>query len=145
MLVKLLPTRIPAFWEVIKSAAVQADSIKEKDSQIYLNNLLNSLLNDKSQCFVRLDGERKLLALMVTKIETSKITGENILSIQSVYSWTQVDSKTWMEDLQFTKKFAKHENCKQIVFESNNSKIWEIAKAVGFKEKTRYFVFSVED
>lgn len=142
MFVKLLPQQIPAFWETIKYAAVQADGVKE-NKQVYLNKLLHSLLNDKSQCFARLDDERKLLAVLITKIEIDKISGESTLHLKEMYSWAKADDKIWAQDFLFVKEFAEHEKCKYISFESNTPAVWEIGKRVGFKENSRAFRMEV--
>lgn len=143
MIVRLLPTQIPAFWGAIKYAIVQTDEIEEKDQQRCLNKLLHSLLNDKSQCFVRLDDERKLLTVVVTKIVIDRITSEKSLQIQSLYSWAVINNKEWQNDFLLVKEFAKHEECQHITFDSPNPRIWQVGKQLGFREKLRTFIFNV--
>jgi len=142
--IKLLPQQIPAFWETIKFAATQVSVMEEKSKPLYLNNLLHSLLNDKSQVFVRLDDGRKLLAIMITKIEMDKISGDATFILQSYYSWAGIDDKTWANDFLFAKEFASHTKCKHIIFESNNPKIWAMGQRFGFKEKSRTFIVDME-
>ena len=145
MIIRLLPTQVPKLWEAIKQAATQADEIEKEDIQPYLNELLHSLLNDKSQCWVRLSDEKRLLGLAVTKIAIDKITGDKSLVIRVLYSWSNVDDKEWQNDIFFVREFAKHEECKRISFESRNERVWQIGEFLGFKESLRTFVFNMEN
>jgi hypothetical protein len=144
MVIKLLPSQIPMFWEAIKRAAISADEVNKENWGVYLNELLHSLLNDRSQCFVRLNEEKRLLALMITRLSVDKITNEKGLSLQVLYSWKHVEDKEWQDDYNFIKEFTKHEKCKYIFFESRNPRLWKLAESVGFRENLRKFVLSLE-
>jgi len=135
--------QISKLWEQIKFAVTQADEVEKKDLQPYLNELLHSLLSDKAQCFVRLDNNRTLLLLMITRILVDKITGRKSLFIQALYSWKNVEDKELQGDYNFVREFAKHEQCRRISFESRNHRVWEVAESLGFRENLRKFVFDV--
>jgi len=143
MVIKILPTQIPQLWEIIKFAVTRADEVESKDLQPYFNELLHALLSDKAQCFVRLDDNRILLLLMITRISVDKITGRKSLFIQALYSWKNVEDKEWQDDYNFVKEFAKHEQCKLISFESRNLRIWQLGETLGFKESLRTFRLSL--
>jgi hypothetical protein len=143
MVIKLLSSQIPMFWEAIKFAAISADEIDKENWGVYLNKLLHSLLNDRSQCFVRLDNERRLLALLVTRFSIDRITNEKSLFIQALYSWKRTENKEWEEVLMFVRKFAENEKCKYISFESRNPRIWQLTAVFGFKEELRSFKLSL--
>jgi len=145
MIIRILPTQVPKLWEAIKAAAVQADEVRKEDYPAYLNGLLHSLLNDKSQCWVRLSDEKRLLGLAVTKVVIDKIIGDKSLVIRVLYSWNNVDDKEWQSDLLFVRDFAKHEECKRISFESRNSRVWRIGELLGFKENLRTFTYKMEN
>ena len=144
MVIKLLPVQIPAFWEAIKFTSTQADEVEKKNRPVYLNRLLHSLLNDKSQCFVRLDNERRLHSVMITNIEVDKISGEETLNLLAYYSWIKINNETWSDDFVFAKNFAVHNQCEQICFSSHNPRICEMSKRFGFKEKSRLFAYKME-
>jgi hypothetical protein len=127
------------FWEAIKYATINADEVDEGIRGAYLNDLLHSLLNSKAQCFVKLDNERRLQALIITKFTMDKITGEKNLFIMPFFSWKRADLEDWMEDFLLIKKFAEQEECKYITFNSRNPRVWEIGKALGFTEGLRMF------
>lgn len=141
-IIKLLSPQIPTFWEAIKHACKQADEVNEKDLPSYLNELLHSLLSDKAQCWARLDEERRLIALCLTRIQGDKTTGEKSLFIQGLYSWQPAPEEIWARDIGFLREFALKEDCKSIRFNSRNERIWEITQGLGFKEMTR--TFSIE-
>lgn len=143
MITKLLASQIPAFWENIKFAAVRADEVKGEDQQQYLIELLHSLLNEKAQCWVRVDNQKNLIALLITRILLDKITAEKYILFQCLYSFEIVASEVWDVEFEFVKQFALNEQCSYVLFSSSNEKIWGIAERVGFKEKHRTFVFNL--
>ena len=141
MITKLLASQIPTFWENIKFAVVKVDKVREENQQQYLNELLHALLNEKAQCFVRLNEDRSIIALYVTRIRVDNITSKKYLFIQNVYSFKAVVDGVWIEDANFLKEFAKKEECLYLSFYSHNKRIWEVGEMVGFREKYRVFDF----
>ena len=138
-IIQVLPTQIPAIWEQIKFSAIKADEINMKDLQPYLNNLLHELLNGKAQCFIRLDDNRNLLALLVTNLSYDKITSETFLYLKCIYSFQLADDETWARDMRFVVRFAKKEGCSYISFDSRHQRIYEINERLGFKEVSRKY------
>ena len=132
MTIKLLSLQIPIFWQSIKYAATKADGVRHSSLQEYLNELLLALLNDKAQCFVRLDEEKKLQAIMITRVKVDKITDRKYLFIQCLFSFVKVNDNVWGEDFKFLQQFAIKEKCNTIIFESNNEHIKELAKKHDF-------------
>ena len=144
MVIKLQAAQIPMFWEAIKFAVVQADEVEKDDVPAYLIILLNDLLSDKGQCFVRLDSDRKLLGILVTKITADKFSGAKTLLLQALYSWKAVEGKEWEHDYPIVKEFAKHLKCKYITFESRYPRVWQLGKSVGFEEGLRSYTYKME-
>jgi hypothetical protein len=144
MIIKLLPTQIPIFWETIKYAVVQVDEIEQKYQTSHLNRILHSLLNDKSQCFVRLSPTKQLLSIMIAMISLNKMTDAKTLTIQALYSWRLVSDTEWQKDWVFVREFAQKEKCTRISFESKSPRIWQLGESVGFKEQMRTFSFDME-
>lgn len=143
MLVRSLPNQIPHLWDAIKLAAISSNHIEEKDRQFYLNRLLNALLSDKAQCFVRLDEDRKLLAVEVTRIVLDEVTGEKALFLESLYSFKPVSDDEWRKDFEVAKKFAISQGCKKITTYATTERVYELAESVGFKERFRGFSMEV--
>jgi hypothetical protein len=136
---KLLPQQVPVFWEAIKLACVSADEVKSTDAGPYVNELLHALLNNKAQCWLRLNEERRLVALSITRIKFSPQTEEKQLFIQVAYSWKLVPDDVWYRDLGILREYAKKEDCTSVGFISGNSRIWDIGYSCGFTEVSRTF------
>lgn len=139
MIIRVLPTQIPKFWELIKFSCVQADEVDKKDFPSYFNSLLCDLLSEKSQCWVRTNEKKELTALTVTKIVVDKVTGEKSLVMQVVYSWSRGESREWIEDANLLKAFAIKEKCNSMMFTSRNEAVYRIAKTLSFDEVSRVF------
>ena len=142
MIIKLVPQQIPIFWEAIKKATTMADEVDEKDYPAYLNKMLHALLNDKNQCFIRLNKDRVLVALVVTQLGDNLFSGQKTLLIKTLYSWQPAVGGEWQEDFALIKEFAEKERCSYITFESRHRRVQEIGESIGFREATR--VFSLE-
>lgn len=143
MIIKLLSTQIPQYWEILKFATTTADEVDEKDLQPYLIELLHALLSDKAQCWIRLDDDRKIIALLITRITVNKITGYKSLYLQCVFSYREVPVSIWQKDFNLLIRFAKQEKCKSITFESRHPKIWEMTTSFGCREIHRSFVYDI--
>jgi hypothetical protein len=143
MILKLLANQVPMFWEAVKFASIQADEVDSKDMPDYLNELLQSLLSEKAQCFIRLDDNRCLIGLLITRIQVNKITGVKVLNLQCLYSWKSQDDSTWANDFVYLRTFAHEAGCAGAIFSSRNSAVWELARKVGFKEQTRTYAIGI--
>jgi len=141
MLIKILPDQVVQLWETIKYAATAVDEIDEKDLSKYLNELLHSLLNEKAQCFVRLDDKREIIALFITKFLMNTTNGEKYFQIQCVYGFKAAPNEVWKRDWEILKEFAKKENCSYMGFVSRNKRIWDIGKLMGMDEAYRTFKY----
>jgi len=139
MLIKILPSQVVQLWEAIKYAATRVDEVDEKYLSKYLNELLHSLLNEKSQCFVRLNDKREIITIAITKILRNNITGEKYFQVQGVYGFKSASNDVWKRDWESFVEFAKKENCSYMGFQSRNSRIWDIAKMIGMEEAYRIF------
>jgi len=142
MLIKILPQQVVQLWEPIKYAATTADEVDEKDVPKYLNELLHELLNEKAQCFVRIDDKREIMTIGITRLLFNNITGEKYLQIQIGYAFKKAEDYLWKHDWEVMKEFAKKENCSYVGVMSRNKRVWELAKLIGMTET--YRVFSVK-
>jgi len=139
MLIKILPSQVVQLWEVIKFVATKVDEVDKENIQPYLNELLHALLNEKAQCFVRLDDNREIIALAITRILRNNITGEKYFQVHCVYGFKSASDDVWKRDWEVLRDFAKKENCSYMGFQSRNSRIWDIAKLIGMTEAYRIF------
>jgi len=141
--IKLLPQQIPFFWEAIKKAWVEVNRVEEKDTQVYLNYILHSLLNDKSQCFVHLSEDKVLLGMFITSITFNKITGIKELRVLAAYAWQKVSWEEREKTLVLIKEFAVHAECKKVIVESKNPVVWGLCDRMGMREAYRIFTGEV--
>ena len=143
LIIKVLATQIPMFWESVKYACVQADEIQRDDLSEYLNELLHALLSDKAQCFVRLDENRILTAVLITRVMINKINKKRFLFIQCLYSYKKVPDSIWEREWAFIKTFAKLENCSYISFDSGNKRLFGHTQKLGVEEKFRTYNYQL--
>ena len=144
MTLKLLPVQIPAFWENIKLAVIRADEVDKKNRQGYLVELLPALLNEKAQCWIRIDDQRILNALMITRVSLNKVTGTKHLLLQCFYSYKAVsDLNKWQVEIDLLKRFALKENCAYIILNTRVAKLMEIVQVIGFKEFNKTFIYNL--
>ena len=143
MVIRLPPHQVPMLWDAIKFAASKTAGISDSDLPLYLNRLLNSLLNSTAHCFVRLDDNRVLMAVAITRTIADEVTGEKSLFINCLYSFKGVDEKQWEDDIGIIKDFAIKQGCGKITTYTSSERVSEIAKANGFKERFRCFMLEV--
>jgi hypothetical protein len=149
--VRLLPKQISIMWEYIKYVSAKSGGLDESQYNSYFNYLLYRLLSGKYQCFMKLDDNRSLQVIWITKIDIDNITGEKSLSVVSIYSFKSVLSQSnkssrdisWKEGLEFGKQFAIKEGCKTITATSSVERVWELCYMIGLKEKSRTFVIDL--
>lgn len=140
---KILPTQVPIFWEAIKFACKEADEVKKEEMQEYFNELLQSLLSDKAQCFVVLDEKRVLHSIAVTRILVNKVQQRKELLIQCLYSLTMMEDAAVRRYFAFIASFAAQVGCELVTYNSRNPRIWEIAKVIGCTEQYRSFSYPI--
>lgn len=140
MLIRALPDQIPKLWDAIKYATSRANRFGKDELPFYFNRLLHALLSSKAQCFVRLDDARILNAVLITRIVQDEVTGRKALFIEALYSFKMVDDEEWRSDAEIVRQFAKKAGCVLITTYSNNERVWDILKTIGFTERYRCFV-----
>lgn len=144
MIIKLLSIQIPTYWEIIKFVATKAEEVDNEDLPAYLNWLLHNFLSDKAQCWVRLDEDRKIIALLITQITIDKITAKKSLHLRCIFSFRHVPFDSWQKDFDLLIQFGKQEKCDNITSASKHEKIWEIMSYLGCKETYRLFAYDLE-
>jgi len=143
MIIKLTPVQVAEYWELVKFGLIYGDLVPEDHRQVVLNETLQALLSEKAQCFFRLDAEHRVIALMITRIQISKISGDQFLFIQCIYSFRKVENREWEADWKYIRDFASVAKCAYIDAESANPAIFQILKNLGAKELYRTYRFKV--
>jgi len=143
MLIKLLSTQIPAFWDTIKFCCKEADMVKPENYQAYFNELLHSLLSDKAQCLVRLDEDRTIIALFITRIAGDKITGKKFIHVQTGYSFKPVQDDVWAGEFVDVVKMAKAIGCHKIILSTSNPNVIKITEKLRMTEALRTYEYII--
>jgi len=144
MIIKLTPPQITEYWENIKYSMVHGDLIEESHRQIVLNETLQALLSETAQCFMRIDPEdRKIIAVMITRIKISDRSFDKYLYIQCIFSYRKVKNIDWQKDWNFVGEFAHSNDCKYIIADSSNSQIFNLMNNLGAQEIYRTFKFEL--
>ncbi len=145
MFIRLPPNQVPMLWAQIKFAASKADGVGSEHLQDYLNRLLASLLDGKTQCLVRLSDDRQLQAIILTKFAVNTVTGDKELVVDCLYSFESVPQEQLRAELDSLKKFAIRGGCSRIVTYSNHPGIFKLVESLGFVERCRYFELGLEE
>ena len=143
MIIKLTPPQVVTYWELIKFANINGDLVAEDHRQQVLNETLHALLNETAQCFLRLNSERRVMSVMLTRIQTSRPSGEKFLFIQCIFSFQNVSDEEWRDDWKYIQNFAQAAECKYIEAESSNGKIFQLMQKLGARELCRIFKYEL--
>lgn len=142
MLIELLPDQIPAFWEVIKFAAVQSDGITEKDIEIYSYNLLQDLLSSKKQCFI-VQQENQISVIALTEFRYDLLLEKRYLYFSNLYAFVKKEESFWRIILSDLCKIAKKNKCHQIIGESGVTRMQEILSSLNIPCVSRKYIYDL--
>jgi len=119
MLVKIPAVQIPAFWEVIKFSAVNADQIAVDKIPSYSIQLLQDLLSDKKSCLIAQEGT-KVHFVLIIDIRYDSLRDQKFLFFDNVYSFKSQDLDNWPIYLADILTIAKEAGCNALM---GNTKI----------------------
>ena len=142
-MILLTPDQIPRFWEVIKFAAIKSNYIEEEFKERYLNRLLYQLLSGKAQCFIRLDKDRKLQMIGLTKIIVDDVIDDKTLFAIGLYSFEKVSNEIWLDDVEELRRFALASKCKSVSAWTVNSKVVDLLKGLGFEDRFKVLTLNI--
>ena len=139
MILKLLPNQIPMVWNYVKYAYHRVFNIDGNDLVIITNELLHSLLSERSQCFVKLDNERKVNAIIITKVVVDKYTGTKQFLLEVVYAFQNTTISERFDDLDYFISQARKVNCSEITAYVNSSRVYNLMDKLGWVETGRSY------
>jgi len=146
LIIRLLQKQIPKYWDIIKYATSKTEGLLENNQKTYFTMLLYDLLNGNAQCFLGAKPETKHIhTVMVTKIKLNKITGIKYLEIVSLYSFESQSLEARKKQLDFLRDFAKQEDVSEVIFETANKRVFELAEMYGAREMYRVFSYRMGD
>lgn len=142
MPIMLTPDQITKNWDIIKFAAISVDYVQEKYRERYLNRLLYMLLSNKAQCFFKLDDERKVVWVGITRIEQDHVTDSKILFLANLFAYQKVPLEEWQKDYEFIKAFAIKSGCNLITTHVALDRSAHLCESVGMTY--RYKAYELE-
>lgn len=146
MLVLLLPSQISSKWEVIKYAISESLPPTVDMSSEVMNNLLMSLLDGSSQCWVSYqenDEVKSVDAILVTTFIEDFLSRTKTLQIYSLYGTKPIEDESWVVGLQTLKRYAKANGCIKVTAYSNVERIEEIVNILGGNVEWKFISFPV--
>lgn len=147
MVIRLTTIQISNHWEAIKDMLVRA--IPDIPGQLANrdNNILKSLLIGEDVCWVgykRVAEKRNdIIGMMITRIISDEITGIRSLLIYCLAGWDTLDDSFYEEGFDSLKKYGKEANCHRIVFYSDEQRVLNITKELGFNTDFHFGIFQL--
>ena len=135
MLTRLLPDQISEYWDIISPAIEASLPPIASGKEERMNRVLMSLLSSQSQCWAgyRVDDNEKRVfeGIMVTKIYHDYISNCKSLLIYSLYSYSKVSKRTWLNGFKSIIKYAMSHDCEDIVAYTSVPFLIDMAKKLG--------------
>ena len=144
MHIKVLPTQIPLVWEHIKFAIAQIGEIPSECMETYYIHLLHQLLSGRYQCWVKLNTDRILLNISVTRIVEDLRQGTRELYIEGFYAFQGTTTTSMAELISLYKQFAKQAGCTEETADSSVTRAKEILEQHGFIPQRQKYALRVE-
>ena len=142
-IIKVQPVQVPRIWELIKFAAVRSQEIAPDMFQPFCVRLLHSLLNGRTQCWVRYDETGTALSVQLTQISNNDIMGIRELLILGLYSFKALTEEEVKEQYSQWKMFAATVGCKRIVSYSSLPRSWQFSEMVGMTPGHRQYICTI--
>ena len=146
MLTRLIPEQISKFWDIIKYAIENSLPPIVNESPDKMNNILTSLLSDKSQCWVSstLEGNnRKFEGVVITRVLYDDASDTKNLLIYCLYGYELVNNDSWLKGLITLTKYAKSVGCSQIVGYTDIDYVVKLAKELGSESSYHFISFDI--
>lgn len=142
MIIKLLPEQVVKFWDMLRYAIAETFMPRNSCTNQHLQHILASLLAGKTQCwmaFKDVEGERKFIGFIVTRIGSDPAIGELTLFIDCIYAFQTVPEEIMFNCQGILEKFAVKNSCKSIVAMTEADRIATLAKRNGYSQ--RYYLY----
>ena len=132
-LVRLLDQQIADAWPVIKYAVEQSVPPIAGESPEKMNNVLESLLLGKLQCWVTADSPeiKQFRTVLTTRINTDDTTGTKTLLIFSMFSFVPQSSEDIDQVHKTLVAFAKGNGCNRMLAYTQDENVLSIGRKYG--------------
>lgn len=142
MLVRLLSSQIPKFWNLIKHAVDVSMPDDVFMAEEHFNNILQALLKDDLSCFMALNGDESF-GLIVVRVIRDEFIDKNSLLIYAAYAFKPVPNDMYMTLYRHLSKYAKSIDCDNMIGYVSNKRLLEMARLVGADTSQTLVSFSV--
>lgn len=142
MLIKLLPEQVAKFWDMLRYAIAETFMPRNSCTNEHLQAILANLLSGKMQCwmgFKEVEGERKFIGFIVTRLSEDPAIKERTLFIENIYAFQAVPEELLFSAQAILEKFAIKNNCKSLVGLTESERIVTLAKRNGYS--TRFYLY----
>lgn len=143
MLIHFLPNQVAEHWDLLEFAIEQALPPMADDSPDKMNNILESMLIGKLQCWISVNEDKLPEAVITTMILNDYASKTKTLLIYSAYAFDKTAALSWMEGFDTLFKYGKSKGCSAVTAFSNENKIINIAQKFGADISVRYLSFQI--
>jgi len=144
MLIQILPIQIPKVWEVIKFAAVKSDNVKDKQVEVYANNLLHDLLAGKKHCYVvKKENQITFVALLEFRVDSTM--DKKFIYFSNLYSFSPNNFLFWQSIIESLEIIAKNNDCSFLTGDVGNPQMWEILNKINVPCVSRKYTYSLKE
>jgi len=150
VLLKLFPDQITRYWEDIKAAVQAAVPPLAQSEQANMTQFLENLLMGRLHVWVLVEQKGEgpeatydTKAFVITTIWKDIGTGARNLLIYALYGYSLISEELWRDGLACLRKFARAENCHQIVAYTRVPRIVEVVRLLGGDTDTRLITLEV--
>ncbi len=147
MLTKLLPEQISKNWDVIRYAIQESLPPTVGQNPDRMTRILSAALSGKISIwasYTREDGGM-FEGILVTKILYDESSDTRNLLLYCLYGYTNSHKDTWTVGLKAVLKYAKANNCQQIVGYTDVPYIVELVNSLGGNTDYTFLSFDVGD
>jgi len=139
MIIKVPLNQIKEYWEVIKYSAIQADAVADEHVGLYSLDLLYDLLNEKAQCLISFEDNRKINRVLIISFLVDEIRNKKTMFFRTLYSFHRGSSEQWQSESLNIYAYAKKLNCHDIQMTTSNPEIIQLAKRYGFSSESNNY------
>lgn len=139
MLIKLLPTQIEPYWELIKYAGIQADGVKEGAIPEYCIDLLLGLLNGRIECILSVDKESRVQRILLISFYFDIVNQKKQMIFRAAFAFVRCPADVWDEEARIIFQYAKKRGCEMAFFTTSNKMIEKLAERYGMQECSKSY------
>ena len=144
MLTKLLPNDIEKYWGVIRQVAYE--NIADIKTEEQLISLLEKLMLGHVICWLyskKVEDGYVTTGLILTTFIADDIAGVRSLLIYLAYAFEELDDLAYAESFIALCKYAKSQNCVNMITYTDVPKLIEQAKSINASVNQRLIVFDL--